>query len=76
MTFAAYAENGIFYVFVEPAVDETKRCVVCVRNDEHTSFPLGLVDNDTDQESLETWVRRKLTKKMGASNIGRMEKIH
>lgn len=76
MTYAAYAENGIFYVFVNPAVDETKRCVVCVRNDEHTSYPLGLVDNDIDQESLAGWMRKKLVKKMGASNIGRIEKIH
>lgn len=76
MTFAAYAENGIFYAFVNPSIDPDYWCVTCVKNDEHTSHVLGRAKRDMEEKVLVNWIWKRMARKVAANGIARMEKIH
>ena len=76
MTFAAYAENGIFYAFVNPSIDPDYWCVTCVKNDEHTSYVLGRAKRDMEEEVLVNWIWKRMARKVAANDISRIEKIH
>lgn len=71
MTFVAYAEDGIYYVFANPAIDSSRLCVTCVKNDEHTSHVLGTVERTMDEDSLVLWVARHIK----AQNLSSVTRI-
>lgn len=74
MMYAAYAENGIFHVYMNEGVEPGMFVVTCTRNNLPISHVLGSVRMGLGDAEYEEWIGRKLRKKMAAQGITSISK--
>lgn len=74
MMYAAYAENGIFHVYLNEGIEPGVFVVTCTKNNLPVSHVLGSVTMGLSEAEYEVWICRKLKKKMAAQGITSVSK--